>query len=178
MQNVKKRRTIIERLLLTALLAITASCATDSEKPHTMSTAKAEQSNETGAFFAISVRDLDSMTQWYATMLDMAVVVKADRPPPNGPVALLRNDALLLELQMRSDADDPHSYADGAKEAHKKYGIFKGGVFTPDLNALRNSLKERGAEFNHDIVSTNEPLGLRTFAVRDPEGNTIQFFGD
>lgn len=158
-----------------ALEGASIAGAGESTRPERAALASPEMS---GAFFALSVRDLDEMAGWYETMLGMEVIVRAERPAPDGPVAVLRRGDLLIEMQMRSDADDPHTYTNGAKDAYKTHGVFKVGVFTSDIDAASAYLKAHGAVFNHDIVSTSEPLLLRTFAVHDPEGNTVQFFGE
>ncbi|MEZ5894588.1 MAG: VOC family protein [Parvularculaceae bacterium] len=132
----------------------------------------------TKTFFALSVGDIKTMKDWYARMLDMAVLAEGERPAPNGSYAMLKGDGILIEMQMRQDAVDSHTYSDGLKETWKLHGAFKVGVFVTDIEAAESAMKERGVGFVHGIVTTSQPLSLRTFSIVDPEGNMVQFFGE
>lgn len=152
-------------------------CASAADPAHAQTKEASYDVDVTGTFIALSVRELEPMAAWYERMFDMDLVVRAERPAPDGPVAVLQGENFLVEMQMRSDSSDPHSYSAGSKEAHKSHGVFKFGIYTSDIEAAAALFEARGAQFNHGIVSTSEPLLLRTFAIHDPEGNTIQFFG-
>ncbi|MEO9917607.1 MAG: VOC family protein [Parasphingorhabdus sp.] len=165
-------------LLLVFMSCLTACKSETLSQGPVISATQSIPTQQTRAFFALTVKDIDSMSAWYQQMLKVEQIVKADRPAPDGPVVILGNNQLLIEMQMRSDAVDRHLYMDGKKEAHRAFGVFKIGFFANDLDELARFLETKGANFNHPIVSTGAPLHLRTFAMRDPEGNTVQVFGE
>ncbi len=127
---------------------------------------------------ALSVADIEITADWYERHFDMQTIVSAERPPPDGEVRLLRAGNLIVELQQRQDAIDRHAAEAGFRAAHRTTGIFKSGLIVADIDAVFAALQSSGADIVHPIVRTPDALGLRTFAVRDPEGNMIQIFGD
>lgn len=161
--------------IIIALLSLT-SCQVKSSGV-APATERIPEAIQTKAFYALSVKDIGVMETWYTDMFDMSVRVTAKRPPPDGPVVILENDEFIIEMMERTDSSDPLGYSEGYKEAYRIIGIYKIGFTTVDIETLADSLKSKGADFNHDIVSTGEPLSLRTFAIRDAEGNTVQIFG-
>lgn len=66
--------------------------------------------------------------------------------------------------------------APGIKEAHRIHGIFKVGFHVADLNAVHRQVKAAGIPIAYDLMPAKD-VDLRSFSIRDPEGNLIQFFG-
>lgn len=63
-----------------------------------------------------------------------------------------------------------------AGEAHRTHGFFKSGFVIDDLDAEYARLKAKGVLFAYELGQP--PDGpYRSFGVRDPEGNLLQYFG-
>lgn len=78
----------------------------------------------------------------------------------------------MLELAQFTDAK-----ARNAKvESHQRFGIFKLGFTTSDIDATFQFLSDAGVEIFFPIVVASG--GKRTFGIKDPEGNIIQVFGN
>ena len=128
-----------------------------------------------GAFFALSVADLDASTRWYSEKLGLSVVM---RPPKQdkSAVAVLEGGGLIVELLQRDDATSLRQAAPLATASYHVHGIFKAGVIVDDLNATLTALRARGVE----IVMGPFPASKEQRAnaiIRDNAGNLIQFFG-
>ncbi|QRN95885.1 VOC family protein [Archangium violaceum] len=130
----------------------------------------------TGAFNALYVADAPRLADWYVKTLGFTVVKQGTISAPRvSAFALLRKEDTILEiLQVRTPpTPGPH---DQLKLQDFQLGVAKIGFYVADVAGWEKTLADRGAVFNHKLV-TSPDLGLKTFAVRDPEGNTIQFFG-
>jgi catechol 2,3-dioxygenase-like lactoylglutathione lyase family enzyme len=128
-----------------------------------------------GAFAAISVPDAAAAAAWYKARLGF--VALREGALPNGmAVALLQRGNDLLEIVSPAPATRLAGAAVAPSERFRRDGIFKLGFIVDDLDALAARLEGDGVAFNHGIVRP-EGNPYRTFAVTDPDGNTIQFFG-
>lgn len=128
-----------------------------------------------GAFFALSVSDLEASTKWYAEKFGLSVVMRA--PKANGAAAtVLEGGGLTVELIQRDDARSLRDVAPGVGANYQVHGIFKVGLTVDDYDATLAQLRARGV-----------PIALGPFParagqppnviVRDNAGNLIQFFG-
>jgi catechol 2,3-dioxygenase-like lactoylglutathione lyase family enzyme len=130
-----------------------------------------------GSFFAISVADLAVMSSWYRDQLTMRVLASGEAPNQIAKFAILEGNGVLIELIQHAKASDRSALAPQAAEAHLIHGIFKAGMVVDDLDGLYAGLKQRGATIAHDIMPAKD-VPMRSFIVRDPEGNLVQFFGN
>ena len=122
-----------------------------------------------GAFFALSVADLDASTRWYSEKLGLSVVM---RPPKQdkSAVAVLEGGGLIVELLQRDDASP------AGKASYRVHGFFKAGVIVDDLNATLTALRARGVEIAMGPFPASKEQRANAI-VRDNAGNLIQFFG-
>ena len=125
------------------------------------------------AFFAISVEHFDESLEWYARHLEFTVESDSENEQRRG--ALLVRPGAVLEIAAFSDAVDRDSIAPNV-ESHQMFGIFKLGFVVDDLDAAFETLSAAGVDIFFPIV--NAAGGRRTFGIRDPEGNIIQFLSD
>jgi len=114
------------------------------------------------------VQDLSQTVAWYQRHLGYEVISRADNETRSG--VLLQRPGSLLELAAFADAAARHP----GLESHQVYGVFKLGFSTPDLDQMFTKLQAADVTLFFPIVTT--PEGHRTFGVKDPEGNIIQFF--
>jgi catechol 2,3-dioxygenase-like lactoylglutathione lyase family enzyme len=128
-----------------------------------------------GAFFAVSVRDLDASAAWYGEKLGLKVTMQV--PKRDGTaMRLLQGGGLTVEL-IEDDAAVPLKVAAPAIEHdYRVHGIFKAGLFVEDWDRLVATLRQRGVEIAIGPFPPrpDQPANL---IVRDNEGNPIQFFG-
>lgn len=121
-----------------------------------------------GAFYAISVQDIDKAITWYTKHLGFKLASQGGNDVRKG--ALLTRSGAVLELGefVGATARDPNI------ASHEVYGIFKLGFTTTRLDETFEFLEQSGVEVFFPIVTT--PDGNRTFGVKDQEGNILQFF--
>lgn len=129
-----------------------------------------------GAFTAISAADARGLGRWYADMLGFQEVQAGEVAERKIVFVLFRKGDNLIEMVQLPDSAPAPAAAGGEREAWRARGYFKSGFWVDDLDGLEARLRTKNATFMHGIV---RPQGQpwRTFAVRDPEGNIVQFFG-
>ena len=130
-----------------------------------------------GAFFALSVADVDASARWYEEKLGLGVVMRAPRTDETRSAAtVLRGGGLTVELVRHDDARPLRGLVPEGRGALGVHGIFKVGVTVDDLDATLAALRARG------VQPAMGPWPRRGDApanaiIRDAEGNYIQLFG-
>jgi catechol 2,3-dioxygenase-like lactoylglutathione lyase family enzyme len=122
-----------------------------------------------GAFFALSVADINASATWYTEKLGLTVTLRQPKQE-KAAVVVLEGGGLTVELVQHDDA------VKASKDVPLTHGIFKVGLVVDDLDKTVASLKARGV-----------PIFLGPFPARgkaksnaiikDNAGNLIQFFG-
>jgi hypothetical protein len=123
-----------------------------------------------GAFFALSVADISIMSRWYQDNLELKIISSGEAPNQIAKFAILEGNNILIEIIQHSKAQPRKA------EAVQIHGIFKIGLLVPNLNDVYSSLKKRNITITYELMRAKD-VPLRSFAVRDPEGNLVQFFG-
>ena len=128
-----------------------------------------------GAFWALSVADVKSMSQWYADKFGLHVTL--DPPKANGAkVVVLEGDGLTVELIQHDNAKPRRTLAPTATDPVLLHGIAKAGVVIDDFDKTVASLRAASVPFAFGPFPARS--GQRANAIiRDPEGNLIQIFG-
>ena len=122
-----------------------------------------------GAFFAVSVNNIDESTRWYADKFGMRVIMQQPKVD-KAAVAILEGGALTVEL-VQLDGASP-----SWRSPERAHGIFKTGVVVDDLNGLIAQLKTKGVEIAYGPFPAQGNIKSNVI-VRDNEGNLIQLFG-
>jgi catechol 2,3-dioxygenase-like lactoylglutathione lyase family enzyme len=147
-------------------LALTAAAPQNTAAPVPAATAS-------GAFFALTVPDIDASAKWYSEKLGLAIVMR-DTGPDKTRVVVLEGGGLIVELIQRGDASvdkTPPSAND-----RPGLGFFKGGVIVADFDKTVATLKTRGVEIAYGPYPASAKQRANVI-VRDNAGNLIQFFG-
>jgi catechol 2,3-dioxygenase-like lactoylglutathione lyase family enzyme len=172
-------------LLISALAAAAATASlAQSPSPTTTNGAPSPSSpilgGTSGAFIALSVADLDKTVAWYRDELGFEVFDQGTAPnrPADQPIrfALLKTGDTLLEVLQFSGSKPRLEAAPFAKDSVQIQGFFKSGFVVEDIDAIYRRLQGRKVPFAYELGQPrNNPY--RSFGVRDPEGNLLQFFG-
>lgn len=129
----------------------------------------------TGAFFALSVADINASAKWYSEKLGLKVKMQQ---PKQGKAAfiVLEGGGLTVELIQHDDALPLSKAAPGAKDEVLVHGIFKAGVVVEDFDKTVAMLKERGVPitFGPYPAKGNQRANL---IIKDNASNLIQFLG-
>lgn len=125
--------------------------------------------NSSGAFFALSVPDLEASIRWYTEKLGLRIVL---RPPryESTEVAILEGNGLIVELAQRGGAVPRPGTNDAV------HGFYKAGAVIDDFDGLISLLRTRGIEFVAGPFPAR-PDQRANVIIRDNAGNLIQFFG-
>jgi hypothetical protein len=121
-----------------------------------------------GAFFALSVAELEASAKWYAEKVGLAVEMRTKSGKTS--VLVLSGNGLTVELLRHDDA------ADLGKDALLAHGFIKAGLVVGNLDKTLAELKARNVPiaFGPYPAKPNAPAN---FIIRDNAGNLIQFFG-
>jgi catechol 2,3-dioxygenase-like lactoylglutathione lyase family enzyme len=128
-----------------------------------------------GAFFALSVADLEASTRWYAEKLGLSVVMREPKRD-KAAVAVLEGGGLIVELIQLDDAVPLAKAAPGAQGDQFVHGLFKAGVVVDDFDKAVATLRARGVEiaFGPFPARANQRANV---IVKDNAGNLVQVFG-
>jgi catechol 2,3-dioxygenase-like lactoylglutathione lyase family enzyme len=128
-----------------------------------------------GAFFAISVPDMEASAKWYSEKLGLKVAM---RDPKKNKIAVtvLAGGGLIVELIQADDAMPLRKAAPAITDEYLIHGIFKSGVFVDDLDKVLAMLKARNVEIAYGPFPAKENA-MKNFIIKDNSGNLIQFFG-
>lgn len=126
------------------------------------------------AFFALSVSDVALLAAWYSEYLGFHIDIEGEVANGGPKFAMLSRDGALLELLQFPTAKSRE--ASGlTEETHQVHGFLKIGFVVADLEALFSTAESRGLNIFFPIVQPpNVPW--RTFGVKDPDHNIVQFF--
>jgi catechol 2,3-dioxygenase-like lactoylglutathione lyase family enzyme len=122
-----------------------------------------------GAFFALSVADMEASVKWYSEKLDLKVVMREPKKNKSA-VTVLAGGGLMVELLQDDDA------IPSGKEAHLLHGIFKVGVIVDDLDKTLSVLNASKVPIAFGPYPPTEHAAANII-VADNAGNLIQFFG-
>ena len=125
-----------------------------------------------GAFAAFVVTDLDVSVRWYEAALGLHVIKRGKSPRIEAETVVLGGHSLFVELIHYTDRvlakrqiDDTAPVAGPVKT---------GAIVSPqDFDALAQHLRDRGAQTG---IFADKEMAVRTFIVRDNDGNLLQFF--
>jgi extradiol dioxygenase family protein len=121
-----------------------------------------------GAFFALSVSDIDASAKWYAEKLGLSVEMQTNCDKTS--VIVLSGHGLTVELIRRADATNL------GKDALLNHGLFKAGLVVENLDKTLAELKARNVPIAYGPYPA-KPNAMANFIIRDNAGNLIQFFG-
>ena len=129
----------------------------------------------TGAFFAVSVADMQASADWYSKTFGLKVVMVT---PKNEKAAatVLEGGGLIVELVQHDDALPMSSGAPKVQSALFLHGLFKAGVVVDDFDRTLAVLKARRVEiaFGPFPARANQRANV---IIKDNAGNLIQVFG-
>jgi catechol 2,3-dioxygenase-like lactoylglutathione lyase family enzyme len=129
----------------------------------------------TGAFFALSVADMEASVHWYAEKLGLKVVMQVPKKDKTA-VTVLEGGGLIVELIQQDDALPLSKAAPAVKDNLLVHGIFKAGVIVDDFDKTLAMLRARHIEIA--VGPFPARAGQRAnVIIRDNAGNLIQFFG-
>ena len=156
----------------THLILLLLSCAVGGE---VLSQSSDTSFKATGAFFALSVKDLAASRKWYAEKLGMKVTMNLPKQDKTA-VAVLEGGGLIVELIQNDDALPLSTVAPSLTDNIMVHGIFKAGVIVNDLDKLVAAFKERGVEIAFGPYPSRADQRSNVI-IKDNSGNLIQFFG-
>jgi hypothetical protein len=129
-----------------------------------------------GIFFALSVSDVESLSQWYRDKLGFEIVTSGEAPNKIAKFAILRSEGAIIEMVQHREAKSRSDIFPAAKGAHQIRGIFKVGLVVEDIDQLYKTFKERDVRIAYEMMPAKD-VAFRSFIIEDAEKNWLQFFG-
>jgi catechol 2,3-dioxygenase-like lactoylglutathione lyase family enzyme len=130
-----------------------------------------------GAFFALSVPDAEASAAWYQKHLGFQIISKGEAPNKVARGILLQGNGSLIEIVQHSKAQPLKVLLPHAEGAHEVHGIFKSGLHVRDIDSAYRAVRKSGAEIAYNLDGTSPQTGMRSFTLRDNNGNLVQFLG-
>jgi hypothetical protein len=126
------------------------------------------------AFFALLTGDVDRLSAWYCVNLGFRISQSNTLPGGGKGTILSRPGAMLEVLQL--PAAKPQTAWGLPGEPGSVHGILKIGFEVNDLDLMYSQACQR--QLNVFFAPVQPPGNpLRTFGLKDPDGNIVQFFG-
>jgi catechol 2,3-dioxygenase-like lactoylglutathione lyase family enzyme len=123
-----------------------------------------------GAFAAIVVTDLDASVNWNESNLGLHLVKRGRSPRLPAETVVLSGHNLFVELIHHDGTPLPRIDKEASVPRLLKAGVI---VAQKDFETLAAYLQKRGIETN---IFEDKEMGVRSFMIRDNDGNLIQFF--
>jgi methylmalonyl-CoA/ethylmalonyl-CoA epimerase len=120
----------------------------------------------------ICVADLEASIAWYGEMLGFTVDRIVEIPEDTGRLALIRNGDFLLELFCLPDSAPMPEERRHPTTDLRTQGMKHVAYAVPDIRALMEHLKAKGADVVWDVVLHD---GTLCAFVRDNSGNVVEF---
>lgn len=131
-----------------------------------------------GAFFALSVLDLESSARWYSENLGLKIVMQAPKTKTvKSAVTVLAGGGLLVELIQNDDARPLSKIASGIQSPEFVHGFTKSGIIVDNFDETVAMLRARNVPILMGPFPAHDSTGLKNLIVKDNAGNLIQFFG-
>ena len=118
------------------------------------------------SFAAIQTTNVDDAADWYRSTLGLAEVKRSEADDGAYSIRILARGGLTIELLRVRGTEAP-------PERH--LGLFKAGFYVDDVEAAYESMRARAVEMDARVF-VDEPLQVRSFVFRDPDGNRLQVF--
>ena len=128
-----------------------------------------------GAFFALSVKDLEASSKWYAEKLGMKITMQLPKQDKTS-VAVLEGGGLIVELIQNDDAMPLSTAAPSVSDNILVHGFFKAGLIVDDLDKLVALFRERNVEIAYGPFTSRADQRSNVI-IKYNSGNLIQFFG-
>ncbi|MEM7417480.1 MAG: VOC family protein [Gemmatimonadota bacterium] len=113
---------------------------------------------------AVRVADLDAALDWYSEVFALQEVNRLDRGGLS--IRILAGEALSVELIHQEGVRRPEG---------RHLGLFKSGIFVRDIEGFLARMQAHGVDAD-DAVFVDHALQMRSFVMRDLEGNRLQLF--
>jgi catechol 2,3-dioxygenase-like lactoylglutathione lyase family enzyme len=130
----------------------------------------------TGAFFALSVADMQASAKWYSEKLGLKVVMEEPKRAGSA-VTVLEGGGLIVELIQDDNALPLSQAAPASTRRESVHGLFKGGALVEDFEQTVAMLRARAVEIAYGPFAARENQRANVI-IRDNSGNLIQFFGN
>jgi catechol 2,3-dioxygenase-like lactoylglutathione lyase family enzyme len=128
-----------------------------------------------GAFFALSVADLEASSQWYSDTLGLRAVMN-DAGAHGPAVIVLEGGGLIVELIHHPEAAPLAKVAPNVHDRMLVHGLVKAGVIVDNFDQTMTAFRERHVDIAYGPYPAR-PNQRANVIVRDNAGNLIQVFG-
>lgn len=126
-------------------------------------------------FFALSVRDVEASSAWYARVLGFELVRALDLPERGTRIRILKKPGALVELVELVDAQPIAALEPPIERRFLLHGAFKVGFRVDALEATTLRLERLGVPLRGEVV-TDSDGSMRSVQIEDPDANVVQLF--
>jgi hypothetical protein len=124
-------------------------------------------------FFALSVSNADSVSNWYENVFQLKLLKEVHVPGGSGHVRIIGNKNLILEIVQHKDSKSLADCNIDPAQAYRMKGIFKIGLYVDDLENAQRYLRQKGVFIKHTIFEDTDSH-TKSLIITDAKLNLIQ----
>jgi len=127
------------------------------------------------SFVAICVSNIDSAVSWYCNILNLKLRNRYDNEERGVKQVVLINKEIMIELIELKRAVILDTLLSSQPKGTLATGVLKFGFTVKDLDKTHQEMSAKKVSFFGRTVK--DPVNnKRTFLIKDPDGNLLQFF--
>ena len=124
-------------------------------------------------FFALSVSNADSVSDWYENVFQLKLLKEVRMPDGSGHVRIIGNENLLVEIVQHKGSKSLADCNIDRDQPYRMKGIFKIGLYVNDLESAQRYLQQKGVFIKHTIFEDTD-THTKSFIITDIKLNLIQ----
>ena len=124
-------------------------------------------------FFALSVSNADSVSNWYENVFQLKLLKEIRTPDGSGHVRIIGNENLLVEIVQHKGSKSLADCNIDRTQAYRMKGIFKIGLYADDVEKAQKYLQQKGVFIKHNIFEDSD-THTKSFIITDTKLNLIQ----
>jgi hypothetical protein len=124
-------------------------------------------------FFALSVSNADSVSNWYENVFQLKLLKEVRMPDGSGHVRIIGNENLSVEIVQHKGSKSLADCSIDKAQAYRMKGIFKIGLYVDDVVVAKNYLQQKKVFIKHSIFEDAD-THTKSFIITDNKLNLIQ----
>ena len=127
------------------------------------------------SFFAITVKNADSVANWYSTTFQLRSLKEINDTSMGAVVKIIGNDNMVIEILQLKDAKPAKDI--GLTSTFQMHGFVKVGFFVKSLDEVQKHFSQKNIKIRYGPFN-DESTRTKNLIISDCEGNLVQFFED
>lgn len=127
------------------------------------------------SFFALTVKNADSVANWYSTAFQLKSLREINDTAMGAVVRIIGSDNMVIEILQLKDAKPAKDI--GLTSTFQMHGFVKVGFFVRSLDEAVKYFNQKNIKIKYGPFN-DEASKTKNLIISDCEGNLVQFFED